>query len=62
MSYLYRHIIQNEEKMCEHFLSICGLLPIDRICTKIKNQSICGDELKKVLKKSFLGAIRNTYT
>lgn len=43
MSYLYRHIIQNEE-MCENFLSICGLLPIDQTCTKIKNQTICGGE------------------
>jgi len=52
MSYLYRHIIQNEE-MCEHFLSIRGLLPIDdQTCTKIKNQTICGGELKKVLKNS----------
>jgi hypothetical protein len=37
--------------MCEIFLSIRGLLPIDQTCTKIKNQTICGGELKKVLKK-----------
>jgi len=51
MSYLYRHIIQKEE-MCEIFLSIRGLLPIDQTCTKIKNQVICGGELIKVLKNS----------
>jgi len=44
MSYLYRHIIQNEE--------IRGLLPTDQTCTKIKNQTICGGEWKKVLKNS----------
>lgn len=43
MSYLYRHIIQNEE-ICENFLSIRGLLPIAQTCTKIKNQAICGGE------------------
>lgn len=43
MSYLYRHIIQDEE-ICENFLSIRGLLPIAQTCTKIKNQAICGGE------------------
>jgi len=47
MSNLYQHIIQNQE-MCEIFLSIRGLLPIDQTCTKIKNQTICGGELKKI--------------
>jgi hypothetical protein len=51
MSYLYRNIIQNEY-MCEQCLSIRGLLPIDQTCTKIKNQTFCGGELKKVLKKN----------
>lgn len=51
MSYLYRHIIQNEE-MCENCLSIRGLLPIDQTCKKIKNQAICGGELIKILKNS----------
>jgi hypothetical protein len=37
--------------MCEKCLSLRGLLPIDQTCTKIKNQTICGGELKKVPKK-----------
>jgi hypothetical protein len=51
MSYLYRNIIQNEN-MCEKYLSIRSLLPIDQTCTKIKNQTICGGELKKDLKNN----------
>jgi hypothetical protein len=53
MSYLYRNIIKNEN-MCEKCLSIRGLLPIDQTCTRIKNQTICGGELKKFLKKIIL--------
>jgi hypothetical protein len=45
MSYLYRNTIQNEN-MCEKYLSIRDLLPIDQTWTKIKNQTICGGELK----------------
>jgi hypothetical protein len=51
MSYLYWNITQNEI-MCEKYLSIWGLLPIDQTCTKIKNQTICGGELKRVLKRN----------
>jgi hypothetical protein len=51
MSYLYQNIIQNKN-MCEKCLSIRGLLSIDQTCTKIKNKTICGGELKKVLKKN----------
>jgi hypothetical protein len=38
--------------MCEQFLNIWGLLPIEQTCTKIKNQTIYGGELKKVFKKN----------
>jgi len=41
MSYLYRHIIENEE-MWTNCLKIRGLLPTNQTCTKIKNQAICG--------------------
>jgi hypothetical protein len=32
------------------FLKVCGLFPTDQTYTKIKNQTICSGELKKVLK------------
>jgi hypothetical protein len=51
MSYLYRNITQNED-ICEKCLSIRGLLPMEQTCKKIKNQTICRGELKKVLKKN----------
>lgn len=47
MSCLYRHIFLNEE-MYVHFFKIRGLLPTDQTCTKIKKQTICGAQLKKI--------------
>jgi len=38
--------------MCAIFFKIRGLLPTDLTCTKIKNQTIYGGELKEVLKNS----------
>lgn len=36
---------------CVYLLKTCNLLPNEKMCTKIKNQTICDSKLKDVLKK-----------